>query len=216
MCGRFVITTNADELIKHFGLDIQDFTKSEEQAFVSYNVAPSQTVPIIHHDDQQHKVLSAMQWGLLPAWALRPETSPRPINARIETLHEKPTFRSSLAQRRCLIPASGFYEWDKDTKPKKPYYFYKPEQKLFAFAGLWALWEREASTIFSFAIITTVANDSVKTIHDRMPVILEQDQYEPWLNQQVLPPTMTALTKHAVNFEVNNPKCNEAVLINIY
>ena len=213
MCGRFVIETNGDELIKHFGLDKQNIQNPEAQSFVSYNIAPSQTVPIIHHDEQQQKVLSVMQWGLLPAWAKHPETSPRPINARVETLHEKPTFRSSLAQRRCLIPASGFYEWDKRTRPKQPYYFHKSQQTLFAFAGLWALWEQETGMLFSFTIITTEANDSVKPIHDRMPLILEQDQYEPWLNQRDLPIMIAELAKHAVSFDVNNPKHNEAKLI---
>lgn len=216
MCGRYVIETNADELIRHFGLDIREAQQSQAGAFISYNIAPSQTVPIIHLDEQQHKVLSTMQWGLLPHWASTLDKAPRPINARVETLQEKPTFRASLVQRRCLVPASGFYEWDKHSQPKQPYYFYKPQQKLLAFAGLWALWEHEASIIFSFTIITRVANDSVKSIHDRMPVILDEDQYDPWLNQRVLPLTITALKKHAVTFKANNPKYNEADLINSY
>lgn len=209
MCGRYVIATNADELIKHFGLDIRE---AQAETFVSYNIAPSQTVPIIHLDEQQHKVLSTMQWGLLPHWVSTLDKAPRPINARVETLQEKPTFRASLAQRRCLVPASGFYEWDKHSQPKQPYYFYKPQQTLLAFAGLWSLWEHETSIIFSFTIITTVADDSVKSIHDRMPILLEPDEYDLWLNDRVLPEKNLKLNNHPVSLDVNKPQHNKNLI----
>jgi putative SOS response-associated peptidase YedK len=122
-------------------------------------------------------------------------------------------FKPSFQKRRCLIPATGFYEWNPQTIPKQPFYFYEQDRPLFAFAGLWAIWEKEAGIILSFAIITKEAEESVKSIHGRMPVVLNREHYEFWLAEALLPDQSPSLTCHPVDLEVNTPKNNDASLI---
>jgi putative SOS response-associated peptidase YedK len=122
-------------------------------------------------------------------------------------------FKPSFQNRRCLVPATGFYEWSPKTSPKQPYYFYEPGYPLFAFAGLWDIWEKEAGIILSFTIITKEAEESVKPIHDRMPVVLNKEHYEFWLAEALLPDKSPSLTCHRVGLRVNTPKNNNASLV---
>lgn len=182
MCGRFTLKTDATQLAYEF-----DVNPPSDFEFESYNIAPSQILPIIHLDQNQERQVSQMEWGLLPAWSKDIKDTLRPINARLETIGSSPMFKSSFQKRRCLIPVSGFYEWCPKTSPKQPYYFYEKDRPLFAFAGLWSIWEKEAGVILSFTIITKEAEETVKPIHGRMPFVLNKEHYEFWLAEALLP-----------------------------
>ena len=134
---------------------------------------------------------------------------PRPINARLETLEDKPFFKTAFKERRCLIPTSGFYEWDQHIHPKQPYYFHLPQHQLFAFAGLW----EERHELLSFTLITLKANSSVSSFHHRMPLVLQTSHYENWLYHAQLPEVMPSLSFHSVHHLVNNPDNNTPNLI---
>ncbi|WP_010300623.1 SOS response-associated peptidase [Candidatus Odyssella thessalonicensis] len=175
MCGRFTLAADTSLFKKQFPISTTlDFSLKR------YNIAPSQSVPIIHLQDGNLS-LTPMSWGLLPRWEAGVPPV-RPINARLETLTFKPMFKRLFDQRRCLVPATGFYEWDGRIKPKQPYYFTTPGTALFAFAGLWdKKQDTDGQDFYSFAIITRPASSSVSEIHDRMPVILKPEAYEAWL-----------------------------------
>lgn len=208
MCGRFSVILKDEDLREEFGIDVPtDFL------YESYNIAPSQLVPVVHLDEHQHKRLSMMEWGLLPSWAKDLKHTPRPINARLETIQTSPMFKPSLQRRRCLIPANGFYEWSDKTTPKQPYYFYEKDRSIFAFAGLWEIWEREACIVVSFTIITKNAEESVKYVHGRMPFALNKEDYDQWLFDAKLPDQSPVLASHSVSLAVNSPKNNRPELI---
>jgi putative SOS response-associated peptidase YedK len=185
----------------------------------SYNVAPTQEVPAVVASNGGRR-LEVLRWGLIPSWADDPEIGSRMINARSETVAEKPSFRRAFKERRCLIPANGFYEWRKENGGKQPYYFRMKDGRPFAFAGLWESWDRHGGgEIQSCTILTTDANDLVSEIHHRMPVILPQEDYELWLDStlrepdQLLPllapyPT-NDMEAYPVSRRVNNPSNNE-------
>jgi putative SOS response-associated peptidase YedK len=168
MCGRFSLFCSPTELQRHF-----DVHPAFLEIPPNYNVAPTQEVPvIIRHKGGRH--LEKHHWGLVPFWAKDASIGSRMINARVETITSKPAFRVAIKQRRCLIPANGFYEWFGKSGNKQPYYFCLPSNKPIAFAGLWEVWEdkntaAEASPYKSCTIITTDASESVKDIHNRMP-----------------------------------------------
>src|ERR671916_3384872 len=166
MCGRYTLSTPAGRLAEEFRLD------DAVEIPPSYNVAPTQQVATVLEEEGRH--LEMLRWGLVPSWADDPGIGARMINARSETAAEKPSFRSAFRERRCLIPADGFYEWKRENGAKQPYYFHMQEGRPFAFAGLWESWNREGE-IRSCAILTTQANDVVGEIHERMPVILPRD-----------------------------------------
>jgi putative SOS response-associated peptidase YedK len=154
----------------------------------SYNVAPTQEIPvIIQYEDERH--IKKRHWGLVPFWAKDISIGSRMINARMETVTSKPAFRTALKQRRCLIPANGFYEWKGKAGNKQPYYFCLPSGEPFAFAGLYEIWEDKeglpgTGPYKSCMIITTDAGDSVKEVHNRMPLILKPESYDEWLNPE--------------------------------
>lgn len=148
-----------------------------------YNVAPSQDLATITNADED--TITAQNWGLLPPWADGPTDGPRPINARAETVAEKPTFRDALAERRCLVLADGFYEWRGERGHKQPYRIHLAGDEPFAFAGLWNRWEASGDSLETVTIVTTEANDVVAPIHHRMPVILERDAEREWLRADV-------------------------------
>jgi len=209
MCGRFSLKASAADLANEFEVSISSNFKVE-----SYNIAPSQGLPVIHLNQNQERQVSLMEWGLLPAWAKDIKDTPRPINARLETIGSSPMFKPSFQKRRCLIPVSGFYEWCPQTSPKQPYYFYEKDRPLFAFAGLWSIWEKEAGIILSFTIITKEAEETVKPIHARMPFVLNKEHYEFWLTEALLPDKSPPLTCHPVSLNVNSPKNNDITLLN--
>ena len=133
------------------------------------------------HDDE----LEAFRWGLIPAWAKEEKIGSRMINARAETLAEKPSFKNAYKHRRCLVPADGFYEWKKEGRVKIPYFVRLKSEKAFAFAGLWDVWKSKAGErIFSFTIVTTSPNPLLSEIHNRMPVILSPEAYDTWLDSE--------------------------------
>jgi len=177
MCGRYTLATPVGRLAEEFGFD-----SSSEEFRTSYNVAPTQQVPAVLAEGGKRR-LEMLRWGLVPSWADDPGIGARMINARSETAPEKPSFRRAFRERRCLIPADGFYEWRRENGAKQPYYFHMREGRPFAFAGLWESWNRDGE-IRSCAILTTQANDLVGGIHERMPVILPRDHYDAWLDPE--------------------------------
>jgi putative SOS response-associated peptidase YedK len=178
MCGRFTLTVDPSDLKEAFywvNFGSADFTPR-------YNIAPTQGVPVVTNNGENK--LDFFTWGLVPFWAKDPSIGSRMINARAETISEKPSFRNAFKRRRCLILADGFFEWQKlpDSKTKIPTYIQLKDGKPFAFAGLWEDWHSpDGSQILSTTIITTQPNELVKPIHNRMPVILPESAYEAWL-----------------------------------
>lgn len=178
MCGRFVGFRRLEELIRHFPIDVSNIGVA-----ASFNVAPSQEVlVIVRHENQNH--LKKFHWGLVPFWAKDKTIGNRMINARSETVATKPSFRSAFKKRRCLILADGFYEWMGKKGHKQPVFLTLPDDKPFAFAGLWEVWDNKgenAKPHHSCTILTREASASVKPVHHRMPVILKPEAYGPWL-----------------------------------
>jgi putative SOS response-associated peptidase YedK len=178
MCGRYRLARKKEILAEYFDAgDDVDWAPR-------YNVAPSQDVPVIRQDAARPvRSVSLMRWGLIPSWAKDAKAGFKMINARAESVSEKPAFREPLQSRRCLIPADGFYEWAKEGKTKSPYCFARTGDSVFAFAGLWDRWNGpDGEVLHSCSIITTTANALVGGIHDRMPVILEPGNYDLWLD----------------------------------
>jgi putative SOS response-associated peptidase YedK len=178
MCGRFVIELSPNLVQKVFGLaEIPDLPPR-------YNVAPTQLVPVVREGADGSRRLSMMRWGLVPAWSK--EIGAGLINARSETVNEKPSFRQAFRQRRCIVVASAFYEWQKVDKAKLPYCIRMADSAPMPFAGLWEAWRSpEGQLLETCAILTTNANVTVAPIHDRMPVILHPDEFGLWLDREV-------------------------------
>ena len=181
MCGRITLTTDRDDLQSRFG-----YTDDSRVLFKPrYNIAPSQDSPVVTVKDD-NRVLIMMRWGLVPFWAKEASIGYKMINAKAETVHEKPSFRKSFKEKRCLVLADGFYEWTKtDKKNKVPFRFVLKTKEPFAFAGLWDAWKTpEGELLLSFTIITTTANELMEPIHDRMPVILHEKDEALWLDPE--------------------------------
>ncbi|WP_283775462.1 SOS response-associated peptidase [Desulfuromonas sp. CSMB_57] len=177
MCGRFSMTYSRTVLRDYFLLD--DTFDPEPR----YNIAPGQDIAAVRQEEGRRRLVS-LHWGLIPFWADDRKIGYRTLNARSETAHGKPAFRAAFRSRRCLIPATGFYEWNKRAGTRQPYYIYRTDRKPMAFAGLWEHWEdREGKeTIESCTILTTEAAHPVAVLHDRMPVILESENFHLWLD----------------------------------
>jgi putative SOS response-associated peptidase YedK len=179
MCGRYRLSRSKQFIEEHF-----DTVSSEEEWTPRYNIAPTQPVPVIRQNPKEPvRDLSLVRWGLIPSWAKDSSVAAKMINARSETASTKPAFRDALKSRRCLIPADGFYEWMRTAKAKQPYCFEVDEGKLFAFAGIWDRWkDPSGKTIETCSILTTTPNAVTSPVHDRMPVILDPDCYDLWLD----------------------------------
>ena len=176
MCGRYTLIHNVQAVAERFGVAVPPWSVTS-----SYNVAPTDGVPIIVAD-HGHRIMYLAHWGLVPFWAKDPEIGNRLINARAETVAEKASFKYALARRRCLIPSDGFYEWQQTDGVKQPYYIRLNGGELFAFAGLWETWESpDGSPLISCAIITVEPNALVAPIHSRMPAILRPEDEQTWL-----------------------------------
>ncbi len=186
MCGRYTLHVTGEMLAEQFRLP-------EVPALPPrYNIAPTQDVAVVRRKDSQY-TLDMLRWGLIPAWADSDKIGARMINARTETVAEKPAFRAAFARRRCLIPADGFYEWQRTATSKQPFYFHLQTRQPFAFAGLWEQWRTQHGTLIeSCTLLTTEANEVVRPVHARMPVILHEHDYALWLD----PATQTADTLH--------------------
>jgi putative SOS response-associated peptidase YedK len=207
MCGRFSIISDSLSIEEHFNL-------ARTCEFIhSYNISPSNNIPVVRLENNS-RVLANMHWGLVPHWAK--DTRLKPINAKAETIDTKPFFRSAFKKNRCLIPVNGFYEWKKFNKHKQPWYFKLKDAELMAFAGLWDQWMQDSKSIESCTIITTGANDIMKPVHNRMPVILKPEAYDEWLfegNKTLLLPYTGEMVAYPVSTFVNNPKHNGKDLI---
>jgi len=178
MCGRYNLIAKPEQLIEHFKL--QRLRKYES----SYNIAPGQKIlTIVRLEDSSYKAVN-LWWGLIPSWSKDRSISNRLINARAETVKEKPAFRAAYKKRRCLIPATGFYEWQKTENEKQAFHIHRQDQRLFAFAGLWEHWEYKQETVYSCTIITTSANRLMQPVHNRMPVIISLENYNRWLDKR--------------------------------
>lgn len=179
MCGRYRLSRRKQIIEEHF-----DSLSGEEDWAPRYNIAPTQPVPIIRqHPMEPCRDLSLVRWGLIPSWAKNASGTAMMINARSETAATKPAFRDALANRRCLVPADGFYEWLRTGKAKQPYCFEVSEGKLFAFAGIWERWKDPSGQwIKSCSILTTTPNAVTSAVHDRMPVMLDRAGYDLWLD----------------------------------
>lgn len=212
MCGRFTLTVDPSQLQEVF-----PWLAIPDQLSPRYNIAPTQPVAVVANDGKNK--LDYFIWGLIPSWAKDPSIGSRMINARAETLDEKPSFRNAFRRRRCLILADGFYEWTQssDGKGKIPMYIQLETKKAFALAGLWEIWQsNDGSEVRSCTIITTNPSEFMSSIHNRMPAILSEKQYSVWLSQKELAPNVLKpllqpyaegnLTAYPVSKAVNNPK----------
>lgn len=193
MCSRYAFKSPAAEVALHFGVD------AVPEIAPRYNIAPTQPILIIRQPWQQpdaKREAASVMWGLVPSWAKDASMGARLTNARGETVAEKPSFRSAFRRMRCLIPADGFYEWEDTPSGKQPWFIRLKCQGLLAFAGLWEHWQAPDGTpIETAAIITTDANELVRPVHDRMPVILQPADYAAWLGAQTSAEDLKALLK---------------------
>ena len=179
MCGRYRLSRRKEIVEAHFSS-----ASGEEDWNPRYNIAPTQLVPVIRQNPKQSiRELSLLRWGLIPSWMKDSSGAATMINARSETAGTKPAFRDALKSRRCLIPADGFYEWSRVGKTKQPYCFEVGNAELFAFAGIWDRWKNPSGNwVKTCSILTTTPNAVSSAVHDRMPVILDPDSYDIWLD----------------------------------
>jgi putative SOS response-associated peptidase YedK len=181
MCGRYQVHTPVEDIAREFGA-----VATPEAALFQplYNVAPSLEVPVIRLRGNTRE-LALLRWGLVPSWS-KDLSGSKPINARAETILELPTFRNAIRRRRCLIPADGFYEWQKRAGTRQPWHIGMVDGALFAFGGIWEYWAKPGEVpVLSCAIIVTGANEQLEKIHDRMPVIIAPEDYERWLEPEL-------------------------------
>lgn len=210
--------TRADKLAEQFEAEMleAELTESGLDLRPRYNIAPSQQIAVVRksesggeHAGNFSREVRAMRWGLVPSWAKDPKTGFKMINARGETVLEKPAYREAFKRRRCLIPADGFYEWQTEGRRKTPFRFALADGSPFAFAGIWERWKQpDGRWLESCSILTTSANDLVRGIHDRMPVILDRRHYDAWLTappseaerlcELLLPHDAAAMHRHDV------------------
>ncbi len=185
MCGRYTLTQTEPELLK----SVFNLVTAPDDLTPNYNIAPTQRVTVIAHDAEGYNTMGWMRWGLVPGWAKSIDFVDKPlINARSETADEKPSFKRAFRRRRCLIPADGFYEWQKrENSPNIPVYICRADGQPFAFAGLWDRWQnpRTGEALLSCSILTTTANDFLSDIHHRMPIILAPEFYALWLDREM-------------------------------
>lgn len=223
MCGRYRLSRRKELLAEYFDTNFDDLEWEPR-----YNVAPGQPIPVLRQGEGEAPLRASwMGWGLIPSWARDRKVGARMINARSETASTTPSFRESLQKRRCLVPADGFYEWKRSGKTKQPYCFELDNREIFAFAGLWDSWrDVDGRTLETCTILTTSPNDLLADVHDRMPVILDPEDYGLWLDAemqdenralQVLKPFEPKLMRrHPVSTRVNQvandgPECSAPV-----
>jgi putative SOS response-associated peptidase YedK len=213
MCGRFTLHTPPDVLREHFGLD-----EAPQIPEANYNITPSQGIQAVRATNGRREMVP-LHWGLIPSWSRDTRTGNRMINARAETVAVKPAYRTAFRKRRCLIPADGFYEWRQTESGKQPYHIRMKDGGVFAFAGLWERWVGYDESIESCSIIVTEANDTIRLVHDRMPVILAPRDYSQWLDPAVTdgdrltallrPYAASAMVAYPITKRVNDPANND-------
>ena len=208
MCGRYSLTTPEDHLVEAF--DVPPLTFDYR---ARYNIAPTQDVLVVASDKRGTR-LGLLRWGFVPAWADDPSIGSRMINARAESLLDKPAFKQAAVSRRCLVPADGFYEWAAEDGHKVPYWIHSPDREPMGFAGVWERWHhRGTEPVFSMVIITVDANDQIRHLHDRMPAIVPAADRKAWLDTEtpiaealsLLKPYELALEAYPVSTLVNRP-----------
>jgi putative SOS response-associated peptidase YedK len=210
MCGRFTQRQPAARLKKEFGVE------EVPQVEARYNIAPTQNILSVRQMPDGRE-MGLLKWGLIPSWAKDSSVGAKLINARSETVTEKPSFREAFKKRRCIIPADGFYEWQHTGGRKQPFFFHMRDDRPFGFAGLWDRWKsQEGEILETCTILTTEANDVLKPVHDRMPVILHLEDYELWLDddarkadlrQELLRPFLASeMRDYPVSTLVNNTR----------
>ncbi len=219
MCGRYALHASPEVIALQFGLAVPPPITAR------YNIAPTTDVLIVRAEEGG-AVATTARWGLVPAWAKDPAIGNRMANARAESAHEKPSFRAPFRYRRCLIPASGFYEWRAAAGgrgPKQPFYIHPAGDALFGFAGLYEVWQGPDGPVTSCAILTTAANPLMAPIHERMPVIVAPPRYGEWLDAQtrdservralIVPFPAERMAAHPVSTRVNRAANEGAALI---
>lgn len=186
MCGRYTLVTGLEGLIERYGVE-----NVEMEIKPRYNIAPSQIVPVLVQGNRERKIFP-FRWGLIPSFSQNTKSGYKMINARAETLLEKPSFKNLLLRRRCLIPSDSLFEWKRNKNEKQPYRIMLNSGEIFSFAGLYDIWKNPISgeKVYSCTIITTKANDLIAGIHDRMPVILDRSTEELWLNREEQNPSV--------------------------
>jgi putative SOS response-associated peptidase YedK len=217
MCGRFTLNAPPQDVARLFGLS------SIPLLTPRYNIAPTQSVAAVREAvNGAGRELVELRWGLVPFWAESPRGAARMINARSETAATRPAFRGAFRARRCLLPASGFYEWQRRGARKQPYYICRRDRAPFAMAGLWERWDKQGEPLESCTVLTTEANAVVQPLHDRMPVIVGSEGFEDWLDPEhdvealgrlLRPFPAEELTAYPVSLLVNSPKNDDAKLI---
>lgn len=193
MCGRYTLYASPEQIAELFQLPEAPILAPR------FNIAPTQPVGLVRVDPRaKQRTWALTYWGLIPSWSKDPSIGARMINARADSVPEKPSFRAAFKRRRCLIPASGFYEWKQVTKGKQPYYFSPADAAVFGFAGLWETWTSpDGSEIESCTILTTDANELMSSVHNRMPLILAQEDWSEWLSTGVDdPPAKLSTLQH--------------------
>jgi len=216
MCGRFQLTASPEDIAEHFQLS--RLPKYQP----SYNIAPARKILcIVGLEDKSLKAVNLF-WGLVPSWSKDTKNSHHLINARAETIREKPSFRAAFQKRRCLIVAQGYYEWQKLETGKQAFHIHRNDHQLFAFAGLWEHWDHGSETLYSCTIITTGANCLMRPIHERMPVIISPARYQQWLDKAdngeqaydlIECSAYEGMTTQAISDWVNNPSHVDALCI---
>lgn len=225
MCGRYVQASSPELLAERFSVD--ELRERVEATEPDYNVTPRRDVPVVAVSEQR-RVLDAVRWGLVPPWAKELKVGDRMINARAETIATKPAYRKAFQKRRCIIPADGFFEWRRrPDRPKQPYFIHRVDREPIAFAGIWERWkdrdDDSAPWIRSCAIVTTEANDLMRPVHNRMPVILPESAWETWLDPEnedvdslqalLVPEAAGELALYPISTRVNRPTNNDISLL---
>ncbi|HSH76442.1 MAG TPA: SOS response-associated peptidase [Longimicrobiales bacterium] len=215
MCGRYTLAAEADELVEAFDVPPPAF-----ELVARYNIAPGQSAPVVATDRRGRRV-GLLTWGLVPSWVDEPGAGI--INARSESVMDKPSFREAFERRRCLVPADGFYEWKRASGGKVPFWVHPRAGGLISLAGIWERWSRPgAEPRYTFAILTTDASEEVAHIHGRMPVIVGPADRDRWLSPRSEPRALSGLLRpsppgsldsHAVSRRVNRPEEDDAALI---
>lgn len=212
MCGRFSLFTQDAIVAEYFGID------NLNELMPRYNIAPTQDTLMIRQNREGHREGVVARWGLVPSWTKAENISGKLINARVETAHQKPSFRSAFKKHRCLVPANGFYEWQpiEGSKTKQPYHITMADHQLMAFAGLWECWQQDDREIVSCTLLTRDANKQMMPIHHRMPVLLTPENFDAWLDIDNVDTTAIhdfithvsapKLTLTQVSLAVNNPR----------
>lgn len=220
MCGRYALSTPPGILAELLRIHAVHCAISAR-----YNIAPTQEIPVVRQARDGARELVAMRWGLIPSWAKDASIGSKLINARCESAAEKPAFRSAFRTRRCIVPASGFYEWKKEGSSKQPHYIERADGAPILMAGLWESWPDPASgeRVESCTILTTEANEAISTLHNRMPAVLEPEQCDTWLDASCEEPARLAeilrpaaegvLSFHPVSPRVNSVRNDDASLI---